>query len=185
MRIIGGAARGLRIAGPGTKKGIRPTSDKVREALFNMIDPFAASFLELFAGTGAVACEALSRGAERAVLVESRRSMLNIIRKNLAGTVRMIDGEPRVDLLETDVLSFLARPARESFDIVFCDPPYDFKNPANVIGNLFDGGFVKESGLVVYETFSKKSPEMPEPDKIRKYGDTSLLFYLHAGMNKK
>jgi len=185
MRIIGGAAKGLRITGPGPKKGIRPTSDKVREALFNMIDPYSASFLELFAGTGAVACEALSRGAERAVLIENRRPMLNIIRKNLAGTVRMIAGEPKVNTLEADVLSFLARSARESFDIVFCDPPYDFRNSADIIGKLFNGGFVKEDGLIIYEASSKKSQEMPEPDKIRKYGDTSLLFYSHAGVNEK
>lgn len=124
MRIIGGQARGRRLATPPRARGLRPTTDRVREALFGILtarwDLDGVEVLDLYAGTGALGCEALSRGAARAVFVDHSRAATRTIAENL----RRID-HPHQEIIAARVLPTLRTwddPGR--FDIVFMDPPY-------------------------------------------------------------
>ncbi len=176
MRIVAGFAKGLTLAGPGRKAETRPTSDKVREALFNIIDVYGSSFLDLYAGSGAVGAEALSRGARRVVLVENDRAVLNVARKNLGKVRERADGSPKANVIDSDVPKFLKEFKREKFDFVFCDPPYAIKNRQEIIAGSLEKA-LHEGGMLVFETSSKISKELPQPDRIKNYGDTDLLFY--------
>ena len=121
MRIVGGLAKGRRLAAPAS--ATRPTSDRVRESLFNALESrmalSGARVLDLFAGTGAVGLEALSRGAAEAVLVEKDRRALEVLRKNVAAV-----GLPGARVVGRAVAAYLAEPPEEPFDLVFADPPY-------------------------------------------------------------
>ncbi len=123
MRISGGESKGRRIAPP-RHGGVRPTSDKVREALFSILGERVkgAVFLELFAGTGAVGIEAISRGAKRAVFVDSSAKSARLIRENLES----LSYRERAAVVTKDAIVFLKKTARElgPYDIVFADPPY-------------------------------------------------------------
>lgn len=122
MRIVAGEFRGRRLHGPATV-ATRPTSDKVREALFSVLGEIGGSkVLDLYAGTGALALEALSRGAAGAVLVDRDKRATRIAQQNadaLLGT-----DSSRVRVLRADAVKFLAGSEAEKFDIVFVDPPY-------------------------------------------------------------
>ncbi|BAS27453.1 16S rRNA (guanine(966)-N(2))-methyltransferase RsmD [Limnochorda pilosa] len=160
MRVIGGSARGRKLlAVPGT--GTRPTADRVRESLFNILAerPVGAQVLDLFAGTGALAIEALSRGARRAVLVESGRRAAGVIRRNLEACG--FQGQAEL-LVQRDrlALPLLARRG-DRFELVFLDPPYGkgLAGPAlEALGTL---GLVAPGGLVVLET--RRGEEEPGP----------------------
>jgi 16S rRNA (guanine966-N2)-methyltransferase len=123
MRVIAGSARRLRLK---TMDGMetRPTTDRIKETLFNMIqdDLHGCAFLDLFAGSGGIGIEALSRGAERAVFVEKDKRAVSCIRENLAAT-RL---EDRAQVMGCDVLSALLRleERKQAFDFIFMDPPY-------------------------------------------------------------
>lgn len=120
MRIVAGEFKGRRLAGP-EGKATRPTSDKVREALFSILGDISGQrVLDLFAGTGAVGLEAISRGAAEAVLVERDRRMASVIDRNIGDTAGSDDD--RVKLVRGDALKYL--PGAEPFDLVFVDPPY-------------------------------------------------------------
>lgn len=122
MRIVGGEFRGRRLTGP-KGEAARPTSDKVREALFSILGDVAElRVLDLFAGTGAVALEALSRGAAQAVAVERDRRMLEVIRANTEAVLGADAG--RLLVLQGDAVKRLAGGQLEDFDLVFIDPPY-------------------------------------------------------------
>ncbi len=129
MRISGGESKGRRIAPPPRSRsaghsGVRPTSDKVREALFSILGERVkdAVFLELYAGTGAVGIEAVSRGAKRAVFVDNSPRSVRLIRENL----ERLSCRDRSAVAAKDALVFLRKTARElgPYDIVFADPPY-------------------------------------------------------------
>ncbi len=121
MRIVAGSAKGRRLASPAGPT--RPTSDRAREALFNsltlLVDLEGARVLDLYAGTGAVGLEALSRGAAEAVLVESDRGAVEVLRRNIEGV-----GLPGARVVKRPVAAFLAAPPGVPFDLVFADPPY-------------------------------------------------------------
>lgn len=120
MRIVAGEFKGRRLAGP-EGKATRPTSDKVREALFSILGDISGQrVLDLFAGTGAVGLEAISRGAAEAVLVERDRRMASVIERNVGDTVG--SGDDRARLVRGDALKYLANAG--PFDLVFLDPPY-------------------------------------------------------------
>jgi 16S rRNA (guanine966-N2)-methyltransferase len=120
MRIVAGEFKGRRLAGP-EGKAARPTSDKVREALFSILGDISGQrVLDLYAGTGAVGIEAVSRGAAEAVLVERDRRMASVIERNLSETLGREDG--RAKLVRGDALKYLA--SAKPFDLVFIDPPY-------------------------------------------------------------
>jgi 16S rRNA (guanine966-N2)-methyltransferase len=120
MRIVAGEFKGRRLAGP-EGKAARPTSDKVREALFSILGPIDdARVLDLFAGTGAVGIEAISRGAREAVFVERDRRMASVVERNIAEILGADDA--RAQLVRGDVIRYLDGAA--DFDLVFIDPPY-------------------------------------------------------------
>jgi 16S rRNA (guanine966-N2)-methyltransferase len=140
MRIIAGSLRSRRFDAPAGLK-TRPTSDRLRETLFNVLAPRieGAAFLDLYAGSGAVGMEAVSRGAARVVFVERAAAALKVLRGNLEG-LGLTDG---IEVRAESVGAFLSRgPSRTGFDIVFLDPPYDAEGEyETTLGLLGESGF--------------------------------------------
>lgn len=162
---------------PRTSK-TRPTSDKVREAMFNVLGVAVvnAAVLDLYAGSGALAIEALSRGAVRAVLVESDRQACAAIRSNLERVG--FDSSARLHHLPVErALAEVDGP----FDLVVADPPYDMPGIEEIIRGLDRQGLVAPGGIVVLE-HGKRFPARAEYGKLirwqqKRYGDTVLSFY--------
>ncbi|HEY3449881.1 MAG TPA: 16S rRNA (guanine(966)-N(2))-methyltransferase RsmD [Myxococcales bacterium] len=183
MRIVAGTAKGRTLKGP-KGPGLRPTADRVRESLFNILGQWLEGqvVLDLFAGTGALALEALSRGAARAVLVDSGREALKLCREN-ADELGLGD---RVQILAAAVDERTLARARESgpFDLVFADPPYAAQTPAEVATLVAKSGVLKEGGVLVVE--HDKRVDAPEAQEglvrtdTRRFGDTSVSFYQRA-----
>ena len=184
MRISGGESKGRTLKSPG-HKGLRPTSDKVREALFSILAAKVpdASFLELFAGTGAVGLEALSRGAARSVFVDGSGKAARLIRENL----ETLGYRDRAAVVVKEVAGFLKKDAAGMgpFDIVFVDPPYhDEAGPKALesLGEVRTDGMLSEDACVVYEHHKK----YPTPERVGiltkkkeyMYGDTALSLYV-------
>jgi 16S rRNA (guanine966-N2)-methyltransferase len=167
MRIVAGAYRGHRIAAP-KGRGTRPTSDRVRENAFNLIGPVDdAEVLDLFAGSGAMGLEALSRGAARATFVEQDRDACRVINANLDKL------SLRATVLCQDVLRALQQ-ERSRYDLVLCDPPYDYDD-ARLALHL--GKLLADDGLLVWETSSRApAPEVPglRERTTRTYGSARL-----------
>jgi 16S rRNA (guanine966-N2)-methyltransferase len=177
MRVIAGEARSTRLVSP---KGatVRPTSDAVREALFSSLGDAVvdARFLDLYAGTGAVGIEALSRGAAFCVFVERDRRCVQAIRANL-GNTRLSD---RAVVVPRDAKQAVEQVLTEHgpFGIVFLDPPYDDASAARVAEAALSGRVVAAPGLLILQ-HSRKAPfqGLPEPQRTRRYGETVLSFY--------
>lgn len=182
MRIIGGSARGRHLA-PLVGSDIRPTPDRVREALFSILYSRIGSFvgfrvLDLFAGTGAMALESLSRGAESAVLVDQGAQSARLIPAN----IRNCGMETRATFLRSDVLASLPRLAGDApFDLVFLDPPYRRGLVMPVLEALAGLGIVRPGGVVCVET--DRRDEVPDRagslilfDR-RDYGSTSVRLF--------
>lgn len=177
MRVIGGSARGVPLVAPEGRE-TRPTGDRVREALFNILGPRVvdAQFLDLFAGTGAHGIEALSRGAARAVMVENSRAACECIVKNAQKT-RVWDD---AGLHRTALPEALAR-IHGPFDIVVADPPYAYEHYAELLQALLDYETLAQHALVVIE--HDRRATLPEVvgrlsrTREARYGDTVLSFY--------
>jgi len=177
VRIVAGEHKGARIFAP---KGFdtRPTSDRVREAAFNLIGPVdGATVLDLYAGSGAMGLEALSRGAESAVFVESDRDACNAIRRNLE-KLRLQGAEVAC----MDVLRFLAA-ERHRFDLILVDPPYELVESVAMRLALYLPPLLAENGLVVLESSSKLEPELtPLATRTsRRYGAARVTLFEAAG----
>ena len=178
MRVIGGTARSLQLQCP---KGlhIRPTADIIRETLFNSLGPriAAAAFCDLYAGCGSVGIEAASRGAEPVVLVERDRKAAAAIEANLEHT-KLVEA---AQLVRGQVMSVYGGVARRfgPFDIVFADPPYLLEELAEIGRRLIIGGEgVASGGLVVIQhSVHHDLPDLPEPDRVKKFGDSLLSFF--------
>jgi 16S rRNA (guanine966-N2)-methyltransferase len=185
VRIIGGRARGLRLADVGEGDAgahLRPTSDRVREAIFNLLinggygDPVTgARVLDLFAGTGALGLEAVSRGAASAMLVDDGAMARALIRRN-------------VDLMRAgDAVTYLRRDATRlgvaagAFDLVFLDPPYGKGMGEAALASALAGGWLAPGALVVWE--ESVAPVMPGGGIVqldqRRYGDTLVTVLRH------
>ncbi|MBQ1527684.1 MAG: 16S rRNA (guanine(966)-N(2))-methyltransferase RsmD [Lachnospiraceae bacterium] len=151
MRVIAGEAKRLKLVSP---KGFetRPTSDITKETLFNVLAPYIYSdtrFLDLFAGSGAIGIEAVSRGAKEAVFVEKSKEALSCIAANLK-TCRL---EDRARIMKLDVMSALNTLSRgEGFDIIFMDPPYNEGMEKTVLKYIRGTELLKEDGLIVVES---------------------------------
>jgi 16S rRNA (guanine966-N2)-methyltransferase len=193
MRVVGGDLRSRRLTGP--PKGVRPTSDRVREALFARLgDLRGARVLDLFAGTGALAIEALSRGAEAAVLVERSAGALRTIRRNLAD----LGLEGRAEVLPGDAASVVRRlPGDDPFDLVLLDPPYGEDRrgvlPSAAAGSdglaaalsaLVEARVLTARATVVVEG-AKRHPVAPprglRVEAWKDYGDTRLTWLCPGG----
>ena len=178
MRVTGGTGRGRRLKAP-AGSGVRPTSDKVKQALFNILGQKAAGavFLDLYAGAGGIGIEALSRGAERVVFVDASRESVKTIKQNIEQT----GFGDRAAVIQSDVETFLRRPSGP-YDIVFLDPPYAV-DMAPLLVRAAGAGILKRDAVVIAEHFKKQ----PSPERAgsltllreAKYGDTVLAFYMH------
>jgi 16S rRNA (guanine966-N2)-methyltransferase len=186
MRITGGTLRSRAIRAP-RGQATRPTSDRVREALFGILESAGvvrgARVLDLYAGTGALALEALSRGAARAVLVESSREALAVTRGNVASLG--LGDSARV--LAADVRDAVRRLEGEPpFDVVLADPPWalvDTGEALRVLAELARSSLLAEDALVILEHSSRTPPPDVEgltKDQTRRYGDAALTFYKPA-----
>jgi 16S rRNA (guanine966-N2)-methyltransferase len=175
--------RGRRLTVP-AGEGVRPTKDIVREAVFSALDARAAIVdavvLDLYAGSGALAIEALSRGAERAVLVERDRVALDAIAHNLD----TLDLGDRARVSRADVVSFLAGPppSEAPFDLIVADPPYDTSDEevGALLGSLVGPGWLASEALVAVERPVRSAVDPPNGLRAcweRTFGDTLVTFY--------
>lgn len=181
-RIVAGVAGGRRLSVP--PRGTRPTSDRVREALFSAVeaamDLDGAAVLDLYAGSGALGLEALSRGATRATFVESDRSALAVLRRNVEAV-----GVAGARVVPGRVLTVLETQDAQPCDLVLADPPYaapDHELRA-VLDAVVDKGWTRPGALVVVERARRSSvPEWPAPMealRTKRYGDTQLHWARH------
>jgi len=177
VRIIAGTRKGHTIHAP---KGLdtRPTSDRVRENVFNIVAPWVegARVLDLYAGSGAMGLEALSRGAERAVFVESDPEAARAIERNL-DKLRLTGAR----VVRHDAVTGLAQEANagRKYDLVLADPPYAMTNYDSLTRYL--PGVLADDGLLVFESAAKTEPEFPglAVRTSRKYGSTRVTVFEH------
>jgi 16S rRNA (guanine966-N2)-methyltransferase len=174
-RIVAGTAGGRRLAVP--PRGTRPTAERVREALFSAVesamDLGGARVLDLYAGSGALGLEALSRGARAATFVESDRAALDVLRRNVAAL-----GLAGAEVRPGKVGTVLAASPEEPYDLVLADPPYRIGDAelGGVLAAL--AGWTRAGTLVVIERGRRSGepswPAVMVPMKVRRYGDTEL-----------
>jgi 16S rRNA (guanine966-N2)-methyltransferase len=189
LRIISGSARGRKLATPPPKdNSIRPTADRAREALFNIIGQRVnnSQVLDLFAGTGALGLEALSRGAKRVILVDKGHLALNIIKKNVS--LFPVDDPQhkkciviKDDLQRPSFLKKLPLDIAPQFDIIFADPPYEQDMSTSILRFIDDHQILKPDGLLIieerYNISLPKTLNRLELDDQRKYGEACFSFY--------
>ncbi len=150
MRVVGGIARGRKLKAP-HGRALRPSTDRVREAIFDLLGPQGPGelVLDLFSGTGALAIEALSRGASKAVLVEKDSRAIKYIRQNLSSC----GFSSLARLVNTDAIRFLNNHSyRQEFDLVLMDPPYGLGLAEKCLELLGEGGWLSEEAIVLCET---------------------------------
>lgn len=180
MRVITGSARGRRLNQPKDRR-VRPTTDMVKEAMFNIVQFQVpeARVLDLFAGTGQLGIEALSRGAAEAVFVDSAQESLGLVRENL----KLTGLGDRAQVLRTDALGYLK--SGEQFDLVFLDPPYDTNLLENAISLALGFDILRENGIMLCE--SRLDKPLPEPERAGyakreyQYGKIKLTVYRKDG----
>ena len=180
MRIIGGLSRGTKLY---TLDGLdtRPTLDRVREALFNILQNNMrdAIVLDLFAGSGAIGLESISRGAQKAVLCDKNKKAIDIIKKN----VEKLRVEDKVKIAFTDYESFL-NTSKEKFDFIYIDPPYKTNFISDSIKIINNRNLLSDKGIIVAETDEEErvKNEIKELNvsiniyDIRRYGRARLIF---------
>lgn len=181
MRVITGTARGKRL---GELSGLetRPTTDRVKEAVFNRIqfDIEGRRVLDLFAGTGQLGIECLSRGAERCTFVDQRRDAVALIRKNLRDTG--LEAQGRV--VQEESLNWLSR-QRERYHLIFLDPPYDTDLLENALKTIAAIDILSENGIIICESrVEKELCDLPAPyrrDKSSRYGKIKITLYRRDG----
>jgi 16S rRNA (guanine966-N2)-methyltransferase len=181
MRVVAGELKGRRLASPKSSE-VRPTADRVREALFSILgDVSGARVLDLFAGTGALAIEALSRGAAHATLVDTE---LSTARRNVSG----LGLDDRATVVRSDAIEYLRRAGRgmkssaqaAGFDLIFCDPPYRLASRIEEQLDSLIPPVLAPEGRVIVESAVKDPLRLSLPllaDK--RYGDTAI--HIHAG----
>jgi 16S rRNA (guanine966-N2)-methyltransferase len=180
MRVISGKAKGRRLV---AHKGqaVRPTADRVKESLFNILprDFCRMKVLDLFAGTGNLGIEALSRGAEKAILVDASERSAAVIRENL----RRLEFSDHAEVWVLPAARALRSLAKrgEIFDVIFLDPPYDQKLVGSALRLIEQGNLLNPNGTLVAEHSARESVPTSYESLIlndqRRYGDTLLSFY--------
>jgi len=193
-RIVAGVVGGRRLSVPAS--GTRPTSDRVREALFSSLDTLlphgltGARVLDLYAGSGAVGLEAWSRGASRVVLVEAAAAAVKVMRANVVslrgggdggGGVGVGGGKGKIDVLAVKAEKAAAQLAESGFDVMFADPPYELPTVqvAGVFATLAQGAAARPGAVVVVERATRDRWEWPLGYRAlhdRKYGDATLHY---------
>jgi 16S rRNA (guanine966-N2)-methyltransferase len=183
MRIIAGRFRGRRLLVP-PGRAIRPTGERAREALFDVLEHGAppvrgARFLDLFCGTGAIGLEAHSRGAAEVLLIEHDRAALKVAQANVA----RLGAPPGVRFLARDASRL--GPAPHPFDLIFLDPPYRSGLAEVTLGTLAQGDWLAANARVIVELAASADLDLPAGyalERERRYGNTKFLF-LHRSKN--
>mgnify|MGYP001320873314 CR=1 FL=1 len=190
MRIVAGRHRGRKIIAPDSME-IRPTSDRVRESVFNILEhgdlgkggvsPLTgARVLDAFCGTGAFGLEALSRGAEHSTFLDIRNTSLDLCRE----TIIALNEQTRTDLLRTDCLKSVCH--AEPYDLVFIDPPYSANLAQPAIVNLMRSGWISDEAVCVIETGPDEALNIADAFTLledRKYGKTRIRISRYAKAN--
>lgn len=180
MRVVGGIARGRNIKAP-RGRTLRPSTDRVREALFDLVGPSGPGelVLDLFSGTGALAIEALSRGAKRAVLVEKDPKVIGLINQNLDSC----GFSDHAGIVRSDAVRFLqGSSAKQRFDLILMDPPYGFGLVEKCLEIIGRGGWLSDGGMVMCETENKVT--LPARigslvlGRVKRYGNTMVHEFL-------
>lgn len=171
MRIISGFYKGRKIdALP--HRDTRPTTDKVRENIFNILGPLDGDVLDLFAGTGALGIEALSRGAESCIFIDGAKDAVNILKKNTE------DMDEPVEIYRNDYRRALKALAKreKSFDLIFLDPPYDRNIISFALSEIKKLDILNENGRIVIEAGKNESFKNPGFDNVREvvYGTVKV-----------
>jgi 16S rRNA (guanine966-N2)-methyltransferase len=181
MRVITGKYRGRVLKGP-KHQGLRPTADRVKEALFNIIGVRiqAADFLDLFAGAGGIGIEALSRGANSVVFVDANQASVELLQSNLY----FIEPEDNLRVIHAEAAKALQLLAREQkcFDLIFLDPPFRAGLLEQSIQTIFTANLLKTTGLLIAEHARKFTFTVDFPGVIetRHYGEISLTLFKSA-----
>ncbi len=174
MRVITGTARGRKLAEP-RDMTIRPTTDMVKEAIFSIVqfDVPGRRVLDLFAGTGQLGIEAISRGARECVFVDNSPASLALVRKNLEIC------QMQAPVIRADAVSFLAGCGK--FDLVFVDPPYHAGLYDKILQTLFGFDILRDGGIILVESMCGEPMPVPAPPyvlgKSYRYGKISLTTY--------
>lgn len=178
MRIIGGKYRS-RVLAEFAGENVRPTSDRAREALFNILalKIYGARVLDLFAGSGALGIESLSRGAKEVVFNDFSKDSIAIVKKNLT-TLKIPVGGGEAKVVQGDYLVCLEQ-ARGQFDLIFIDPPYRMEYGEKALKKIAEKGLLSENGIAVYERDIPFEGEIEGLEKYdeRKYGKAYLSFF--------
>jgi 16S rRNA (guanine(966)-N(2))-methyltransferase RsmD len=177
MHVIAGSAKGRRLLTP-KDQSVRPTSGRVKEALFSILSPRVPNsrFLDLFAGTGAIGIEAVSRGAAHAVFVEPARASLRLLRENL----QRCGMTAHAEIIARPAIEFLRAPglASPTFDLIFADPPYSLTAPEDVLSSVAQSVILDPNSIVILEHASAASVPEQIGRLVRtrqyRYGDTAL-----------
>lgn len=183
MRVISGTLKGYKLFAP--KSSVRPTSDRVKEALFNVIgDVEGENVLDLFCGSGALGIEALSRGAELAVFIDQSHSSIGFTNKNLSNTHL----EDKAHVYKSPVKKFLKKYKKHKFGLIFLDPPYKINllDVKEIFELIFANQLADKSSIIVYEHSAKTEAMSFEGFALIKskiYGDTAVSFYKLKGNN--
>lgn len=180
LRVISGKARGLKLDAP-KNQDVRPTTDRVKESLFNMINSYImdSNILDLFAGTGSLGIECLSRGAKNCVFVDKSKDSINIVRSNVKkarveneSTILNVDFKDAVKRLSTQ---------NQKFDVIFMDPPYYENMFIECLKSIDKFNLLDEDGIIVVEHDTKDLFEDSigrlNKSREKKYGNTTLTFY--------
>lgn len=176
MRVVAGKHRSRPLISP-KNRDVRPTTDMIKESIFNIIqnDVVGSKFLDLFAGSGAIGIEAISRGADKVVFVDNSKESIGIIKQNL----QMLKEESQV--IFGDYEYALTRLKNGEFDIIFLDPPYSFKDIATILDKIKENNVLSSSGIVIFESLYDKNADKNVNGysiiKSKKYGITSIDIY--------
>lgn len=188
MRVIAGKVRRMTLVAP-SGYDVRPTTDRIKETLFNIIqyDLVGCEFLDLFAGSGAIGIEALSRGAKKAVFVDKSKDSLRCIEQNLEHTRLMDDAE----ILPMDAISAIRNLSKRGkvFDFVFLDPPYEHDMEKPVLDALCEYGIVNEDSVIIAETSLRTDISAWDNDiysvyRVKKYKTNQHVFIRLNNNNK-
>lgn len=175
MRVIAGIRRGMRLL-EFDHSAVRPTADKIKGSMFNMImneaDMSRCSVLDLFSGTGNLGIEALSRGAMHGTFVEKDGSAAGLLRKN----IQKAKFETVSDVRQEDVLLYLSRIPEQPFELIFSDPPYESRLGSVIAGAVIANGFLAPGGLLILETSAGETISAGGlvPFKERVFRDTRI-----------
>ncbi|MDD4103603.1 MAG: 16S rRNA (guanine(966)-N(2))-methyltransferase RsmD [Bacilli bacterium] len=176
MRIVAGKYRRRLLVWPEDNQQIRPTKDRIREAIFSALgDINSLKALDLYAGSGAMGIEALSRGASHATFVDNNQTALETVKKNIKN-LGISSSESLVLYLDDQrALSLFIKEGRD-FDIIFIDPPYHFNNYQDLVSKILDNGLLSNNGMIVIESQNNLTFDEKIWKKIRnyKYGDINV-----------